>query len=261
MRNLVLSGLETGVKTTCYPQAPEAAPGVSPGRPGGGAQGPGASAENVARCPTGAIQPAPDERGGPDVDQRRCVHCFRCVRDSPAPMPWQAGYEWGAEADDASAELARAFGRSLHLRIVDAGGCGACLGEIRQLNSPYYNMHRLGFYVTPTPREADVLLVIGPVTDQMLGPLERAYAAMPSPKRVMAVGACALSGGIFGPSFTALAGAADAVPVDVIVPGCPPPPLAILHGLLVLVRRKPPVAITSRDQESAIKPSAREPAA
>ena len=105
------------------------------------------------------------------------------------------------------------------------------MSEARQINNPYYNMHRLGFFITPTPRNADVLLVAGPVADAMRLPLRKTYEAMPTPKRVVAIGACAASGGIFGPSFAASGGAAEIIPVDVIVPGCPPPPLAILHGL------------------------------
>jgi Ni,Fe-hydrogenase III small subunit len=125
----------------------------------------------------------------------------------------------------------------VHLRIVDAGGCDACLSEVTQLNNPYYNMHRLGFFVTPSPRHADVLLVVGPVTSHMRRPLLEAYEAMPEPRRVIAVGSCALTGGLFGPSFTASAGVAEVLPVDVDVPGCPPPPLAILHALLLLTGR------------------------
>jgi Ni,Fe-hydrogenase III small subunit len=137
------------------------------------------------------------------------------------------------------------FGHSLHVLVVDGGDCGACLSEISQLNGPYYNMHRHGFFITPTPRLADVMLVVGPITDQMQLAVRKAFDAMPTPKRVVAAGVCALSGGIFGHSFVVGSGAADVVPVDVLVPGCPPPPLAILHGLLVAVQRKPPVSITS----------------
>ena len=130
------------------------------------------------------------------------------------------------------------FGRLLHIRFVDAGACGACISEARQLNNPYYNMHRLGFFVTPTPRNADVLLVAGPVSDAMRLPLRKTYEAMPTPKRVVAIGACAISGGVFGPSFAASGGVGEVIPVDVIVPGCPPPPLAILHGLLAVIGKK-----------------------
>ncbi|MGH7917043.1 MAG: NADH-quinone oxidoreductase subunit B family protein [Candidatus Binataceae bacterium] len=119
------------------------------------------------------------------------------------------------------------------------------MSEVKQLNNPYYNMHRLGFFLTPSPRHADIILVVGPVNDHMRVPLRKAYDAMPTPKRVLAVGACALSGGIFGPSFTCGAGVADVLPVDIEVPGNPPPPLAILHGLLVAVGRKPAASLIS----------------
>ena len=106
-------------------------------------------------------------------------------------------------------------------------------------------MHRLGFFITPTPRNADVLLVAGPVSDAMRDPLRKTYEAMPPPKRVVAIGACAISGGVFGPSYASAAGVKDIIPVDVIVPGCPPPPLAILHGLLLVAGRKPPAPRSS----------------
>jgi formate hydrogenlyase subunit 7 len=141
--------------------------------------------------------------------------------------------------------------------VVDAGDCGACLNEVKQLNNPYYNMHRLGFFITPTPRHADVMVVVGPVTDHMRIVLQKIYDAMPMPKRVLAVGACAVSGGVFAGSFVCAKGLAGVLPVDVEVPGHPPPPLAILHGLLVAVGRKtsaslvsPPAAIGANSAKS-----------
>jgi Ni,Fe-hydrogenase III small subunit len=189
----------------------------------------------AALCPTGALT---EHDGSLHVDPRRCVHCFRCAHDGAAAIGWERGYEWGYAVGAAPA-LGSAFQRSIHIRVVDAGDCGACLHEVRQLNNPYYNMHRLGFFITPTPRQADILLVVGPVTDHMWEPLLKTYEAMPAPRRVVAVGACALSGGVFGTSFVSAGGVAEALPVDVEVPGNPPPPLAILHGLLVAVGRKP----------------------
>ena len=159
-------------------------------------------------------------------------------------MPWQNGYEW-AEVREEHEEFESAFGHSIHICVFDAGDCGACLNEVRQLNNPYYNMHRLGFFITPTPRHADVLLVVGPVTDQMRFALKKIHEAMPTPKRVVAVGACALSGGVFAKSFVCANGVAEVLPVDVEVPGNPPPPLAILHGLLVAVGRKPSASLVS----------------
>jgi Ni,Fe-hydrogenase III small subunit len=142
--------------------------------------------------------------------------------------------------------LGSPFERSVHIIVVDAGDCGACLNEVKQLNNSYYNMHRLGFFITPTPRHADVLVVVGPVTDHMRTALQKTYDAMPGPKRVMAVGACALSGGVFAESFVCSRGLAEVLPVDVEVPGNPPPPLAILHGLLLIVGRTAPSSLIAR---------------
>jgi Ni,Fe-hydrogenase III small subunit len=244
MANWVIKGLRTGIKSTGYPGRRDDAPGLSPGRPiGTHLKSATAADQLVARCPTQAIA---RESSGIAIDHGRCVHCFRCQRDVDEAVTWQQGFEWAANADEpALRKLAAMFGRSLHVRFVDAGACGACMSEARQINNPYYNMHRLGFFITPTPRNADVLLVAGPVSDAMRLPLRKTYEAMPTPKRVVAIGACAASGGIFGPSFAASGGAAEIIPVDVIVPGCPPPPLAILHGLLLAVERKPPSALVS----------------
>jgi Ni,Fe-hydrogenase III small subunit len=255
MANWVLKGLRTGVKSSAYPGRLDDAPGVSPGRPmGTRLKSATAADELAARCPTQAIA---RENGGIAIDQGRCVHCSRCRRDVGEAAAWQAGYEWAAQTSDATTalrKLAGMFGRSLHVRFVDAGACGACISEARQINNPYYNMHRLGFFITPSPRSADILLVAGPVSDAMRLPLRKTYDAMPTPKRVVAIGACAASGGVFGPSFAALGGAAEIIPVDVIVPGCPPPPLAILHGLLVAVERKPPSALVSAAPRPTTEP-------
>jgi Ni,Fe-hydrogenase III small subunit len=251
MTKWVIRGLQTGIKTSPYPDRIDVSAGLSPGRPVGGSVGEAVQAATLAGlCPTQAIA----QRGGAiDIDHRRCVHCFRCRRDTGGTRAdWDDGYEWAAAASEAEAairKLGRMFGRSLHIRFVDAGACGACMSEARQINNPYYNMHRLGFFITPTPRNADILLVAGPVTDAMRMPLRKTYEAMPTPKRVVAIGACAASGGVFGPSFAAEGGVRDILPVDVVVPGCPPPPLAILHGLLVVVERKPPAQLVSRGPE------------
>lgn len=247
MANWVLTGLRAGIRTTGYPDRPEKPAGTSPGLPRGVALDAEERAERlVHNCPTGAIA---RQDFGVAVDRTRCVHCLRCQHDTDdAAVPWDSSYEWAAVVE-AKHRLSRAFGRSLHIRFVDAGACSACVSEARQLNNPYYNMHRLGFFTTPTPRKADILLVSGPVSDAMRVPLQKAYEAMPEPKRVVAIGACAVFGGVFGPSFAAAGGASDVVPVDVIVPGCPPPPLAILHGLLLVVGRKPPAKTESLPSE------------
>jgi Ni,Fe-hydrogenase III small subunit len=243
MSRWVVKGLRTGIKSTAYPRAVEHAPGATPGLPRGGEFG-AAAAMLAGRCLTHALDHAD---GKITVDSRRCVHCYRCVRDVGRPLDWEPTYEWAFEATAARGQqrFEQPFQRSIHILVVDAGDCGACLNEVKQLNNPYYNMHRLGFFITPTPRHADVLLVVGPVTDHMRFALAKIYAAMPTPKRVVAVGACALSGGVFADSFVCAKGAAEVLPVDVEVPGNPPPPLAILHGLLVAVGRKSSASLGS----------------
>ena len=243
MTKWVLKGLQTGIKTTAYPDMVETAPGVSPGRPRVARVFGGSAEEVVRRCPTGALSHTGQIIS---VDYSRCVHCFRCLRGLKTPVYWEPGYEWAASVsteDNPDRRIGKAFSHSLHIRFVDGGACGACLSEIEQINKPYYNIHRLGFFVTPTPREADIMLVAGPVTDHLRLPVRKTYEAMPTPKRVIAVGACALSGGVFGPSFASGAGLAEFIPVDIGVPGCPPPPLAIVHGLLLAVSRKPSASL------------------
>ena len=249
MSRWVIKGLQTGVVTTRYPAGDEDAPGISPGLPRGAAHPDAADEALIWRCSAGALRQA---NGQMMVDRARCIHCYRCARGVAKPIRWETGFEW-ASIRGSSSVLPKVFERSLNIRVVDAGDCGACLNEIKLLNNPFYNMHRLGFFITPTPRKADILLVAGPVTEHMKIPLAKAYEAMPAPKRVMAVGACALSGGVFGPGFVAGSGVADVLPVDVKIPGCPPPPLAILHGLLVVAGRKPAAQLVQLDGRPAGK--------
>jgi Ni,Fe-hydrogenase III small subunit len=249
MSQWVIKGIRTGIKTTAYPRGAEGAAGVTAGLPRGGNVG-AAAPVLVERCLTHALE---QTNGEVSVDRRRCVHCYRCVRGVAQSLHWDQTYEWGTTTATPGLKntLGQPFRRSIHVLVVDAGDCGACLNEVKQLNNPYYNMHRLGFFITPTPRHADVLLVVGPVTDQMRFALKKIHDAMPTPKRVLAVGACALSGGVFAESFVCSNGVADVLPVDVEVPGHPPPPLAILHGLLVAVGRKPPLPLAVAGYEPA----------
>lgn len=129
----------------------------------------------------------------------------------------------------------RRLGRSLSIREVDAGSCNACELEIHALNNPYYDLERFGLHFVASPRHADVLLVTGPVTKNMREALERTYAATPAPKWVVAAGDCARDGGVFARSAAVEGGVGKVVPVDLYIPGCPPPPIELLKGLLALV--------------------------
>jgi Ni,Fe-hydrogenase III small subunit len=134
-------------------------------------------------------------------------------------------------------KIRRVLGRSVQIRQVDAGSCNGCEVEITSLNSPIYDAERLGIRFVASPRHADMLLVTGPVTRNMEIPLKKAYDATPEPRLVVAVGACGCSGGIFGENYASLGGVDQVIPVDVYIPGCPPPPQALLHGILLAVGR------------------------
>jgi Ni,Fe-hydrogenase III small subunit/formate hydrogenlyase subunit 6/NADH:ubiquinone oxidoreductase subunit I len=131
----------------------------------------------------------------------------------------------------------RILGRSLHIREVDAGSCNGCEIEIVGLNSPVYDLERFGIHFVASPRHADMLLVTGPVTRNMELALRKTYDATPEPRLVVAVGACGCSGGIFGVNYATRGGVDSVIPVDVYIPGCPPNPYALLHGILLAVGR------------------------
>jgi Ni,Fe-hydrogenase III small subunit len=154
------------------------------------------------------------------------------IVSEPAPGP---NPEWRARSEDIQAEILRLLGRALVIRQVDAGSCNACELEIHALNNPYYNLEGLGIRFAASPRHSDLLLVTGPVSKNMEHALRIAYEAMPDPKLVVAVGDCGRDGGIFGKSYATCGGVSNVLPVDVVVPGCPPAPLAILQGILTAV--------------------------
>jgi len=141
-----------------------------------------------------------------------------------------------AEVGAALARVARRrFGRSLAIREVDAGSCNGCELEIHALNNAFYDVERFGLRFVASPRHADVLLVTGPVTKNMREALERTYRATPDPKWVVAVGDCAVDGGLFAGSYACVGAVSAVVPVDLHIRGCPPKPLDLIKGLLALV--------------------------
>jgi Ni,Fe-hydrogenase III small subunit len=154
------------------------------------------------------------------------------LTESPPSLSESAMEELAQAVDQAARKR---LGRSLSIREVDAGSCNGCELEINALNNSFYDIERFGIRFVASPRHADVLLVTGPVTKNMREALERTYKATPSPKWVVAVGDCAASGGCFAGSYAVVGGVSEVVPVDLHVPGCPPPPLDILKALLVLL--------------------------
>ena len=141
-----------------------------------------------------------------------------------------------------AAAIRKLLGRSLSIRQVDAGSCNGCEQEIAALNNPVHDIERFGIHFVASPRHADMLLVTGPVTRNMELALRKTWAATPDPKVVVAVGACGISGGIFGTNYASLGGVDAVIPVDVYVPGCPPRPEALLDGILLAlgqVRKRP----------------------
>ena len=159
------------------------------------------------------------------------------LRRRPATLPPglidEAATRLLADRLDAAAQ--RRLGRSLAIRMLDAGSCNGCELEIRMLTAITYDLERFGLRFVASPRHADVLLVTGPVTRTMQAPLRRAWNAMPDPKWVVAVGDCAIDGGVFKGSYAIAGGADAALTVDLVVRGCPPTPAQVLNGLRTLV--------------------------
>ena len=264
MLRIVLNALRTGVVTTRYPAQPSAAPERFRGAP---VLRPGSRLPPPAVCPAGALSESVDAEGRHvALDLARCVFCGRCaedpwngavamgrdfelaarrrddlrievVADDPAAAVARSVPDRDAEAARASSEIRRVLGRSLHLRHLDAGSCNACDWELAALLNPVYDVRRLGIDFVASPRHADGVAVTGPVTRNLETAVRRTFEAIPDPRIVIAVGACAASGGIVGEGYASAGGVDRVLPVDVYIPGCPPRPEAIIFGILVAVGR------------------------
>ncbi|HUI08074.1 MAG TPA: 4Fe-4S dicluster domain-containing protein [Verrucomicrobiae bacterium] len=246
----VLARLQQGHSTIAFPQSVPTMPDRYRGRPVvDRAKCPDNCLDCAEACPTNAI--TIDEKRL-RLDLGRCLFCNDCVDACPEKaIRYTHGFRLATNRrddlvmTDGPLKLARAldgkarrlFGRSLKLRQVSAGGCNGCEADVNVLNTVVFDLGRFGIQFVASPRHADGLLITGPVTENMKLALQKTYDAVPAPKLVIAVGACAIAGGPYIDHPEACNGAACVVPVDLFVPGCPPHPLTILDGLLRLLGR------------------------
>ena len=208
----------------------------------------------VAACPTGALRHA----SGIELAARRRRELVVLGQPSgtgvlalgqdgvaataTATSTQQAPGDLDEAGDRLAAAIRRGVGRSLHVRHLDAGSCNGCDWEMNALLNPYHDVQRFGVDFVASPRHADVLLVTGTMTRNLEEAAVRTYEAMPEPRLVIAVGACAISGGVFAGSYAGRDGIGDVLPVDVFIPGCPPRPEALIQGLLLAMDRWRPRA-------------------
>ena len=247
MANLLITRFRQGKRTLSFPEAEPTLPDRFRGLPiVDETRCPTGCNACVDACPTGAIT----NNGSLTIDLGRCLFCPECSNACPeGAIQFSRQYRLATSRRDdlvlktgQSLQLAqrladdihRILGRSLKLRQVSAGGCNGYEADINVLNTVVFDLGRFGIQFVASPRHADGLLITGPVTRNMSLALQKTYGAIPDPKIVIAVGACAIAGGPFRDHPEVLNGANSPFPIDLFIPGCPPHPITILDGLLRL---------------------------
>ncbi len=264
MPSLILARLRQGKRTLPFPDAEPVLQERFRGLPIlDQARCPSGCTNCTDACPTDAIT----SEGGLQIDLGRCLFCPDCANTCPeGAIRFTSQYQLATSnrndlvlresetlrlAGRLAEESHRILGRSLKLRQVSAGGCNGCEADVNVLNTVVFDLGRFGIQFVASPRHADGLLITGAITLNMRLALEKTYSAVPDPKIVIAVGACAISGGPFRDHPEVLNGVNNVLPVDLFVPGCPPHPITILDGLLRFIgkiedsRRKPPIVDAS----------------
>lgn len=258
----ILIRLKQGHRTIRFPKAaPPALPDRFRGRPIIDTGKCGAACRDCAdACPVAAI-----DADTMTVDLGKCLFCTDCADACPnKAISFARDYRLAAShrsdllvavsqrelvlATELDRRMKRLFGRSLKLRQVSAGGCNACEADVNVLGTIGWDLGRFGIQFVASPRHADGLLVTGPVTKSMELALKKTYDAVPEPKIVIAVGACAISGGPYAGHDQTLGGVGSMLPIDLYIPGCPPHPLTTLDGLLRLLGRME----KARDRKSVV---------
>jgi Ni,Fe-hydrogenase III small subunit/ferredoxin-like protein FixX len=234
---------EQGYRTTRYPKVAIQLPERYRGLPKINA---GAAPDMVTACAAACPQTAIDATKK-QIDLGRCVFCGTCEEISEGKfVTFTRDFELSTAAREAlltqgslpalaehsKTHFKKLFGRSLQLRQVSAAGCNACEADLNVLATPFFDLARFGINFVASPRHADAIVVTGPISRNMQTALMQTYDAVPSPKAVIAVGGCAISGGPFHGSPEVSGGLDQLLPVDLFIPGCPPHPLTNLHGFL-----------------------------